>query len=113
MISTTGSYILHDIFIAAVVRRCLRSPLSETLLRVLTEPFLVTSRPNHSRTKNNLVFSCACGCNKSTIIGRSQPLETPITIEKCANSHGRTKEANERSFGYAFFFWGGGGGGEE
>ena len=27
----------------------------------------------------------------------SQPLETPVTIEKCTTSGGRTREANERS----------------
>ena len=28
----------------------------------------------------------------------NQPLETPITIEKCTTSGGRTKEANEKYF---------------
>ena len=28
----------------------------------------------------------------------NHPLETPITIEECTTSGGRTKEANERSF---------------
>ena len=28
----------------------------------------------------------------------NQPLQTPIAIEKCTTSGGRTKEANERSF---------------